>query len=159
MRKIISDIAIFFLNTLPRITSFLQSQPNDPETGTQHHRRPPSPPPSTTVEMLMQWEKMMVTFCLASAIAIATVFVQIETKLSLMFRFLSVALMVCFSFTASAKLIKHQRVSEILYCFGGFGFVTTFFVAIVIPYALHFQIMTLAVYLIFLSLTLICSFS
>lgn len=106
--------------------------------------------PVSAVEMLMQWENMMVTFCMGTAIAIATVSVQIQTKLSPMFQFLSGALMGCFCFTTSAKLIKLQRVSQILYFLGGFCFVTAFFIAIAIPYAFHFQILTLALYLVFL---------
>lgn len=156
MRGIIDGIGKILVETLARTRNWINGlvesdQETDVTEHHQHHWRA-----VTAVEMLRQWEKMMLTFCLASAIAIATVSVQIETKLSLMFKFLSAALMACFAFIASAKLIKHQRVSQILYCFGGFWFVTSFFIAIAIPYAFHFRILTFTIYLFFLSITLIC---
>lgn len=166
IRRVMSGINNFFLATLIKLitnifnTSILfQSQLNDLEP--EIHHEPSGSPPPTAAEMVMQWEKLMVTICVTSAIAIATVSLQIETKLSLMFHFLSITLMGCFVFTALAKVInvKQQRVSQILYCFGGFWLVTAFFIAIAIPYASKFQIVTLVIYLLFMVIIPICYFS
>lgn len=107
--------------------------------------------PAAAVTVVEAWEEIMVAFCLSSAIAIATVSVQIEKKLPFEFRFLSVALLLCFGCVAFGKMTKpiFHRVSRILYYGGGFLAVTALFIATAIPYTPYFQTIIFLIYLIF----------
>ncbi|CAK9312196.1 unnamed protein product [Citrullus colocynthis] len=103
-------------------------------------------------EMVEEWKEMIVALCVSSAIGIATVSVQIETKLPNTFQFLSVVVLLCFGFVGFGKMTKSinfQRVSKILYCVGGFLGVTAFFIATAIPYSPYFQFIIFLLYLIF----------
>lgn len=105
----------------------------------------------TAAETVEEWKEMIVAFCLSSAMAIATVSVQIEKKLPNLFEFLSVGLLLCFGCVAFGKMTKSifKRVSQILYCVGGFLAVTALFIATAIPYAPYFQMIIFLIYLIF----------
>ncbi|KAG6572911.1 hypothetical protein SDJN03_26798, partial [Cucurbita argyrosperma subsp. sororia] len=111
----------------------------------------PSEAAVAAAEMVEEWKDMIVAFCVSSAIAIATVSVQIEKKLPRVFNFLSLTLLLCFGFVAFGKMTKSilKRVSRILYCVGGVLGVTALFIASAIPYASYFQIIIFLIYLIF----------
>ncbi|XVE56740.1 hypothetical protein DITRI_Ditri04bG0035200 [Diplodiscus trichospermus] len=104
------------------------------------------------------WEKLMVAFCLGSAIEIATLFAQIGHRLPVAFIFLSLAILLAFTCLCVGKyyinIEKFHIIGRRLEQLGGFFMVTAFFVAIAIPFPLWLQCCTGAVYAIsFLTIT------
>ena len=84
----------------------------------------------------MDWTDVMIGFCLTSALEIALVSVQVHTQLSATFHLLSLPILfvfVCFSFSEHMKS-KFLVTGKVFQNFGVFFTITTFFIAITIPF-------------------------
>ena len=90
----------------------------------------------------------MVTFCLASAPAIALTYAQIHSKFSPIFHVVSFLFLLCFASFFVSKFMnsKFPVIARVLDQVGVFFGVTAFFTIITIPFPLCLQIITLFVY-------------
>ena len=99
---------------------------------------------------ISDWDKIMVTFCLASAPAMALTHAQIHSKYSPAFHVLSFVCLLCFASLFVSKFMnsKFPVIAQVLDLVGVFFGVTAFFTAITIPFPLCHQIITWVVYAI-----------
>ncbi|PON52199.1 hypothetical protein PanWU01x14_210410 [Parasponia andersonii] len=108
------------------------------------------------------WTKIMVTFCVATALQVASVSAQIQPQLPPIFRFFSfvilfaVASFFVSNFIDSAKFPQTARALERV---GVFLSVTGFFIALTIPFpqGLCLKVTTWVVYVICLAVILVCN--
>ena len=106
-----------------------------------------------------EWTELMVTFCLASAIDIALVSVQVNSQLSTAFHLLSLTILLAFASFVVSKFIKSKLLvsAQVLENFGVFFTITAFFMAITIPFPLYLKFASWAVYTISALAILICT--
>jgi len=99
---------------------------------------------------IRDWAKIMVTFCLASAPAIALTYAQVHSKYSPIFHVLSFELLLCFASFFVSKFMKSKFPvkARVLNLVGVFFAVTAYFTAITIPLPLWLQIIAWLVYAI-----------
>jgi hypothetical protein len=107
----------------------------------------------------MDWTKIMVAFCLASAIDIALLSVQVHSQLPPAFHLLSLVILLAFASFFVSKFINSKFVvtAQVLQKFGVLFTVTAFFMAITIPSPFYLKLTGLAVYIISLLAILISS--
>jgi len=84
---------------------------------------------------IRDWAKIMVTFCLASAPAIALTYAQVHSKYSPTFHMLSFEFLLCFASFFVSKFMKSKFpvIARVLDLVGVFFAVTAYFTAITIP--------------------------
>jgi hypothetical protein len=99
---------------------------------------------------IRDWAKIMVTFCLASAPAIALTYAQVHSKYSPIFHVLSFELLLCFASFFVSKFMKSKFPvkARVLNLVGFFFAVTAYFTAITIPLPMWLQITAWLVYAI-----------
>jgi hypothetical protein len=99
---------------------------------------------------IRDWREIMVTFCLASAPAIALTYAQIHSKYSPTFHVLSFEFLLCFASFFVSKFMKSKFpvIARVLNLVGFFFAVTAYFTAITIPLPLWLQIIAWLVYAI-----------
>jgi len=99
---------------------------------------------------IRDWAKIMVTFCLASAPAIALTYAQVHSKYSPTFHMLSFEFLLCFASFFVSKFMKSKFpvIARVLDLVGVFFAVTAYFTAITIPLPLWLQIIAWLVYAI-----------
>jgi hypothetical protein len=99
---------------------------------------------------IVDWVKIMVTFCFAWAPAIALTHAQLQSKFSPIFLVVSFQLLLCFAcfFVSIFMKSKFPVKARVLDLVGVFFAVTAFFTAITIPFPLWLQIITWLLYAI-----------
>jgi hypothetical protein len=99
---------------------------------------------------IRDWAKIMVTFCLASAPAIALTYAQVHSKYSPNFHVLSFEFLLCFASFVVSKFMrsKFPVKARVLDLVGVFFAVTAYFTAITISLPLWLQIIGWLVYAI-----------
>ena len=107
----------------------------------------------------MDWTEIMIGFCLASAIDIALVSVQVHAQLSATFHLLSLAILFAFACFFVSQFIKPKFLvtAQKLQKFGEFFAVTAFFIIITIPIPLYLKFATGAIYAISVLTIIICT--
>ena len=93
---------------------------------------------------IRDWAKIMVTFCLAWASAIALTYAQVHSKFSPMFNVVSFECLLCFAsfFVSGFMNSKFPVIARVLDRVGVFFAVIAFFTAITIPFPPWLQIIT-----------------
>lgn len=118
-------------------------------------------PASSVARQDVEWQKIIMAFCFASALSIALQSLQIQSPLPLSFHLLSMAILLTFSALFVAKFVRSKfptaaRVLEQVAVFVAAG---GFFLAIAIPLPLHFQFTTWSICAISLLSIIICGIS
>jgi hypothetical protein len=109
----------------------------------------------------MEWTKTMITFCLASAFALALTPVQVHSQLPTGLLCLSLAILLGFSSFFVSEFIHSNFVgtARVLQNLGLFFTATAFFMAITTPFPFYLKCISWAVYSIcFLTVLISCSF-
>ena len=98
----------------------------------------------------MEWAEIVITFCLAWAIDIASLSVQVHSQLPVPFHSFSLAILLAFASTVVSKFInpKFFLTVQLLEKCGVFFTVTVFFIAIIIPFPFCLKFASWAVYVI-----------
>ena len=107
----------------------------------------------------MEWAEIVIAFCLASAIDIALLSVQVHSQLPVPFHLFSLAILLAFASTVVSKFInpKFLLTAQVLEKSGVFFTVTAFFMAITIPFPFCLKFASWAVYAISALTILICN--
>ena len=108
------------------------------------------------------WTKIMVAFCVASAVQIAIVSAQSQYQLPPIFKFFSLAILFAFAFFFISKFIDSTKFSQsarVLERVGIFFAVTGFFIALTIPFpkGLCLKVTVWVVYVICLTFVVVCN--
>ncbi|KAF3437984.1 hypothetical protein FNV43_RR20740 [Rhamnella rubrinervis] len=103
---------------------------------------------------IKRWTKMIVCFCLASAIEVAILSAQLLSHLLPIFHSLSLSILFGFASLLIGKLMnsKFPNTARVLEAASVFFVVTAFFIAISIPFPLYLKLTVLVVYIICLIL-------
>ncbi|KAK9278389.1 hypothetical protein L1049_027954 [Liquidambar formosana] len=148
----------FFLSIFTLMFRFLpNSDPQQPPTPP-----PPPPPPSAAGDLEtaaveqkpqpaspvfagqqnLDWTKIILAFCFASAVDIAILSVQINSKLPLTFHLLSLAISFTFAsiFVAKFTTAKYPVTALVLNQMGVLFAATAFFLAVTIPFPLSLKV-------------------
>lgn len=98
----------------------------------------------------LHWAKIMAAFCMASAVDIAIVSVQVDSPLPSAFQGLSLIIIMAFAsfFVSECFSLKFVVTARVLKEVGIFFMVTAFFLAITIPVPLFLKITSWVVYAI-----------
>ncbi|KAK9278137.1 hypothetical protein L1049_027696 [Liquidambar formosana] len=170
------DVANLFKNLVVSVTNLMlqlwcTSDPPPPATPP----RPPSPPPSTALDSEEQvaatsvvfahaqknldWTKIVLGFCLSSAVDIALQSVQTQSQLPPIFHWLSLAISFAFASLFVAKFIswKFPIPAQMLEHAAVFFAATAYFVAVTIPFPMSLKCISWAVYVVSLLAILICN--
>lgn len=140
-----SPDAIIFSDTDPQITVVEQLP------------RPP-PPPVIVQQNNLEWNKLIINFCFASAIEIANQSDNSQSQNSPFFRALPLAISLAFASLFVAKFIgaKFAGTARALEQASIFFAATAFFLAVSIPFPLYIKCTTWAVYAVSLLAIFIC---
>ena len=98
----------------------------------------------------MEWAEIVIAFCLASAVDIAILSVQVHSQLPALFHLFSLAILLAFASVVVSKFInpKFLRAAQVLEICGVFFTVTAFFIAITIPFPFYLKFASWVVYAI-----------
>ena len=98
----------------------------------------------------MEWAEIVIAFCLASAVDIAILSVQVHSQLPALFHLFSLAILLAFASVVVSKFInpKFLRAAQVLEKSGVFFTVTAFFIAITIPFPSYLKFASWVVYAI-----------
>ncbi|KAJ0105532.1 hypothetical protein Patl1_18982 [Pistacia atlantica] len=101
---------------------------------------------------------IMIGFCLPSAVEIALQSLNTQSRLSPMFHFLSLAIILSFSFIFVSKFmrLKFPLIAQVLERVGVLFAVTAVFVAFTIPFPLWLKCITWALYAISVITIIVC---
>ncbi|PON61660.1 hypothetical protein PanWU01x14_143190 [Parasponia andersonii] len=120
---------------------------------------------SEAIEMskLNCWSKIMVAFCVASAVQVASVSAQIESQLPPIFQFFSLAILFAVASFFVSEFIDSARfphTARVLERIGVFFAVTGVFIALTIPFPreLWLKVTIWVVYVISLAVVLVSSY-
>nr|CCH50993.1 T2.14 [Malus x robusta] len=136
----------FFQQQLNKVINALDNNV-DPETIVPADQ-PPLPPAtatsSRTTKHNLDWAKIIVAYCLSTAIAMALIPIQLHSnQLPLTFCFLGLAILLAFTCIMVNKFIQHSNSPQIIvhlfHYFGVFFGITAFFISITIPFPLWFK--------------------
>ena len=107
----------------------------------------------------MEWAEIVIGFCLASAIDVALLSLQVHSQLPAPFHLFSLAILLSFASIVVSKFInsKFLLTAQVLEKCGVFFTVTVFFVAITIPFPFYPKFDSWTVYVISALSILICS--
>ncbi|KAJ0049128.1 hypothetical protein Pint_16333 [Pistacia integerrima] len=115
--------------------------------GDQNQREPAAP---AADQYNLDWAMIMIGFCLPSAVEIALQSLQTKSQLSPMFHFLSISIILSFTFLFVSKFMntKFPVSAQVLERVGVLFAVTAIFVAITIPFPLWLNCITWVLYAI-----------
>lgn len=119
-----------------------------------------SQPPAARNHNRLDWPKILVVFCLATAIDMALLSAQIHSQLPAIFCFLGLTIIVSFTcfFVSKCIPLKYKEMAKALERLGIFFGVTAIFISIAIPFSLWFKCVTCFIYVLCWLTILFCNY-
>ncbi|KAB2616419.1 hypothetical protein D8674_023007 [Pyrus ussuriensis x Pyrus communis] len=116
---------------------------------------------SRTWKHNLDWAKIIVAYCLSTAIGMALIPIQLHSnQLPLTFCFLGLAILLAFTCIMVSKFIQYSNPPRIIvhlfHYFGVFFGVTAFFISVTIPFPLWFKCTAFLIYVASGLVVLIC---
>ncbi|KAM1039391.1 hypothetical protein EV1_028501 [Malus domestica] len=143
----------FFQQQLNKVINALDNN-LDPEAivpADQPPLRPATATSSRTSKHNLDWAKIIMAYCLSTAIGMALVPIQLHSDhLPLTFCVLGLAILLAFTCIMVSKFIQHsnspRRIVHLFHYFGVFFGVTAFFISVTIPFPVWFKCTASVIY-------------
>lgn len=123
----------------------------------------PAARPKPTKYQNLDWEKIIVVYCLSTAVAMALTPVQVHSnQLPLTFRFLGLTVLFSFACIMVSKFIHNNNCPRItvdlFHSFGVFFGITAFLICIAIPFPLWFKCTASVIYVVSGLVIMFCNY-